>query len=619
MSTEEKRDFNLAAKIILGLTILSLAIGTITSFQEVSLYSKMGFGGSQTHRLVEAIMNILMIGAAIMIFVKKRIGLIAFITLGVIRMFATIPSGTDVSTAYYLGGKTVLFLRDVGIFALALCFRKNGISGWKAFFADDEYIDTHFVEKAVDPSNTSSSYIQNCDSPTQEIEHQTVDVNECDNCISDKAKEVVNTVPETPEVAKLDIDEGQPPLKQRKPLNLRVLIPLVLGAVFVLLFALILFKSYPKNFDSFGDKFKYFFGLSNNGLSQKMFDAYKHAQEAGFDETSYEYLTAAYLAKPNDLVLIDSIATNYFTLGVNTDADDSLFYARSIELRKQLVNKEPHNTRYKDQLIRSLYNSGDKASAYQFAESLLMDDPKNGLAVDVMCRKAYDEKNWKNLEKWGARGYELDSTTTFQAELAYFYSKGLYENGKRYEAQKIYEKAIKIDGKDRLRDIFTIVGGTPCRIKSIGIENASYDGTVINKAGTTIYDDKTKFLIPVVVFEPLRTGDFEFKIKLYANGKLQHGENEDSDYTYTYKTLLICDDYDDDMIHIDMSNDKFHFMTEKDTIHKKLGGWGSDEPGTWGAGGYRIEVWWENEKLTTYSFNIYSGFWHNLGYGNRFD
>ena len=99
MDTTEKRDFNLAAKIILGLSILSLAIGTFTSFQELSLYSKMGFGGSQTHRLMEAIMNLLMIWAAVMIFAKKRIGLIAFIALGVIRMFVTIPSGTDVSMA----------------------------------------------------------------------------------------------------------------------------------------------------------------------------------------------------------------------------------------------------------------------------------------------------------------------------------------------------------------------------------------------------------------------------------------------------------------------------------------------------------------------------------------
>lgn len=72
-----KRDFNLAAKIILGLSILSLIMGTITSFQNYSIYSSFGMGGNQNHYLIEAVFDMLMIWAAIMVFAKKRVGLIA--------------------------------------------------------------------------------------------------------------------------------------------------------------------------------------------------------------------------------------------------------------------------------------------------------------------------------------------------------------------------------------------------------------------------------------------------------------------------------------------------------------------------------------------------------------
>lgn len=609
------RDFNAVAKVLLGLSMFAVTVAIITSIQKISINSYLG--GNNGALITEIIIDFLILGASVLTFMKKKYGLIALTLLFIIRMFATIPSGGDIAYSYQLGGKMAFFLRDFGLFAIAMCFKKNGVSGWKAFYAKEKHIGEINI---VDSTNDLTSSNQNSGSKVIDVEQEEVAFDNekpSEEFVADKdilEKTKIDSDAEAPE--EIIIDKSRIKLPK---VNIKVLLPSVVGVLCLLFLALILFKTYPNNIESFGDKFKYFFGLPNDNLSAKMFDAYKQATDAGFDETSYEYLSTAYLAKPNDIALIDSIAANYYKLGRDTNVNDSLFYARSAELRSVLVSKEPHNTQYKDQVIRSYYNLGNKESAYKYAESLLMDDPRNGLAIDVMCRKAYEEKNWKNLEKWGAKGFDLDSTTSFQAELAYFYSKGLYENGKRYDAQEVYEKAIKIDGEHRFRDIFTIIGGTPCRIKSIKVENTSFDGTIINKAGTAIYSDNTRYLTPVVEFEPLRSGDFEFKIKLFANGKLQHGEDDNSDYSYKYKTLLICDDYDDGMMHFDVSDDNFRLLTEKDTIHKKLGGWGSDEPGTWGSGGYRIEVWWENERLTTYSFNIYSGYWHNLGYGNRFD
>ncbi len=144
MSAEGKRDYNLAAKVFLGLAILSFVLGCVSNLINYSTYYKLGLGSSQSHMVIEAIFDVLLVVAAVFVFKRNKYALIAFLALAIIRMFATIPQGTDVSTAYYLGGKSVVLLRDVGLFCLAMFFRNNGITGWQSFFADDSFIESHF-------------------------------------------------------------------------------------------------------------------------------------------------------------------------------------------------------------------------------------------------------------------------------------------------------------------------------------------------------------------------------------------------------------------------------------------------------------------------------------------
>lgn len=160
METVDKRDFNIAAKVFLGLAMVSLIMGCVTNLINYSTYSKLGLGSSQSHLIIEAIFNVLLVVAAVLIFARKKYALVAFVVLAFIRMFATIPQGTDVSTSYYLGGKTVILLRDIGLFCLAMFFKKNGITGWQAFFADDEFIESHFQtaeEQAAEQAISSDS------------------------------------------------------------------------------------------------------------------------------------------------------------------------------------------------------------------------------------------------------------------------------------------------------------------------------------------------------------------------------------------------------------------------------------------------------------------------------
>ena len=160
METVDKRDFNLAAKIFLGLAIVSLIMGCVSNLINYSTYSKLGLGSSQSHLIIEAIFDVLLVVAAVLIFFRKKYALVAFVALAFIRMFATIPQGTDVSTSYYLGGKTVILLRDIGLFCLAMFFKKNGITGWQAFFAGDEFVESHFQtaeEQAAEKEISSDS------------------------------------------------------------------------------------------------------------------------------------------------------------------------------------------------------------------------------------------------------------------------------------------------------------------------------------------------------------------------------------------------------------------------------------------------------------------------------
>ena len=219
--------------------------------------------------------------------------------------------------------------------------------------------------------------------------------------------------------------------------------------------------------------------------------------------------------------------------------------------------------------------------------------------------------------KWGKKGYDLDSATDkYQAEITYFYAMGLYKNGNVDDAKEIYKKAIRLDGKHSLRNKFTIIGGTPCIIKSLLVQNSRYDNSIINKAGTTLYDDKTEFLEPVIELIPLRTGHFDFKVKLYENGTLKTMDDSSEDYTYIHNVLLISEKDWDGSWYFDSSKEDYPLIQEKDTVHQVFPGVGKDKPGYWRNGGYRIEIWWEDEKLATYSFNIYNGWGHTYGYGN---
>lgn len=342
--------------------------------------------------------------------------------------------------------------------------------------------------------------------------------------------------------------------------------------------------------------------LPNNRLSREYFVKYQKARELGLENLCKEYLTTSWDANPNDVVILDSLSSACFSLGRDSK-DDEEYYDMAAAICRKMIKRNPTNKVAKERLALIYYNLTSShftdyyiKLAYKIVEELLMEDPQNGVGIVLMCRKYYSSEDWNDLLKWGKKGYELGKEkTSFWTEMTYFYSKGLYETGHRFDAIKYYLEAEESDASSWLHKEFIKIGGIPCSISSVQIQTS--DGKVINKAGATIYDDKTRYLRPVIKLKANRTGSFYFVVKLYQNGELITGIKSPDGYTYR--------------------QDLFLWESDKE-ITTVLGAWGLDTPVYWFSGVYRIEIWWEGEMLYTLTFNIYSEFWHRRGYGNRF-
>lgn len=620
------RDFNAVAKVLLGLSMFAVTMAIITSFQKISLNSYIG--RSNGALITEIIIDFLILAAAVLTFMKKRYGLIALSVLFVVRMFVTIPSGGDIAYSYQLGGKMAFFLRDFGFFAIAMCFKKDGVSGWRSmlFPTQSPCSAQPMVENGTQDVDNDSEIefreIANTEGHqiVQDKEPLVNSKKEEELCINHCSTHISNIEQEKNITDSLDISDdasanlnAQRNTKQKhevwnrfryyfsrinKEKILRIGGPVIAGIAIVALVIAVLAGDYPKNINRFVDKFKYCFSLPNNRLAEEYFSKYQKASEGGLEELRKEYLTTAWDANPNDEEVLDSLSIAFFSLGHDSKTDNK-YYDLAEEVCLKMLKKDPANKVALDRIARVYYNTEKLDKAYKIGEQLLIEDPQNGLGIDLMCRKSYYSQDWNNLLKWGKKGYELGKEqTSFWTELTYFYSKGLFETGNRFDAMKYYSEAEQEDDTSWLHKKFVKIGGIPCSISSVQIKNTTYDGKIIHKAGASIYDDNTRYLTPVIKLKAYRTGRFNFDVKIYANGVLSTSSSGKKGYTYSDDLYLWASDTE--------------YTTE-------LMGWGSDSPGHWKSGGYRIEIWWEGEKLYTYTFNIYSGFWHNLGYGNRLD
>lgn len=374
---------------------------------------------------------------------------------------------------------------------------------------------------------------------------------------------------------------------------LPIALPALLGAALLSLIIVVLAGQYPENFNSFGAKFKYRFSIPNNRLAKEYLVKYRSAEQAGLDEMSIEFAETAYNANPSSQTVIDTMARAFVDLG-NNNTNDIPFYKKAIEISERGLKRNPDDKYLMKEYIIASYNlslnpksseinpKSLRENAYKMSEKLLLIDSQAPIALNMMCNKAHDQKDWSALLKWSQKALELKESP-YPEEFLYFYAKALYENGEYEKALETYTAAEKIDKDDYLHGIYAKIGGVPCKVLSVAVENRTKDGVVLTKAGDAIYNNNTQYLCPVLNVKSYREGYFIFQVRFYKNGVLCTGDSSPSGYTYNSHVYLT--------------------LSDSQTI--RLSGWGSDTPGYWDEGNYRIEIWWEGEMLYSHSFKVY--------------
>lgn len=137
---ENPRDFNGAAKLFLVIAAIRLVMASFTNFQLIQINSMLGFPTEMY--AMDIVFSILAVAAIVFTMMKKRWGLIALMLIAVVEVFAGVPDVAP-SYAFVLGQQVGEFIITYGLFLIAMCFRKNGLSGWVSMLASEDYVRAH--------------------------------------------------------------------------------------------------------------------------------------------------------------------------------------------------------------------------------------------------------------------------------------------------------------------------------------------------------------------------------------------------------------------------------------------------------------------------------------------
>ena len=141
---ENLRDFNGAAKLFLLIPIFTSVTGIFTTISRIRIGAMLGYPVSGY--VIQIIFSILVIAAAIFTLTRKRFGLISLLMIIVLKVFATYPGG-NMAFSYFLGTQFAYFIRDFGLFFIAMFFKKDGISGWASMLASEEYVEANTIRQ----------------------------------------------------------------------------------------------------------------------------------------------------------------------------------------------------------------------------------------------------------------------------------------------------------------------------------------------------------------------------------------------------------------------------------------------------------------------------------------
>ena len=141
---ENPRDFNGAAKLFLLIPILTSLTNILTTISKIRIAAMLGYPVSGY--VIQILFSVLVIVAVIFTLTRKRFGLISLLAIIVLKVFATYPGG-NMAFSYFLGTQFAYFIRDFGLFFIAMFFKKDGISGWVSMLASEEYVEAKTIRQ----------------------------------------------------------------------------------------------------------------------------------------------------------------------------------------------------------------------------------------------------------------------------------------------------------------------------------------------------------------------------------------------------------------------------------------------------------------------------------------
>ena len=661
-STKNKREVNGVVWFFLALSMLATTIGVFTNFLDYSNYARLG-GGYPYIYLTEAIIDILILLAGFFTFKKKPFGLIALIVLFVIRLFACIPWQGDVSNAYLFGGKSALFLRDFGLFAIVMCFRKNGIAGWRAFFASNAWIEEHYKYKSyyVQETNLDAGIVSN-------------DFNESETYTADISPN--EQTEECPQEVKHDQFTGKTPQRinnGNNPTHTRKFkwwyVAAAIGVLTVMLFLFLIFRPYPNYITNFGEKWKYTWHLPNNSIAKRLYEeAMKHHPNRGFViiQNGKPILKLGWdVYHERDLYRNSKVyAIKGEKVKSREEVVDSGLYLHHIisygNYDFSILSGSDLISRY-DEFEDSGLNLNDPIAPFDIddeykAEKQLMDIvadiPVTNVELVQDVKHYYDEYgNTTLLNEFFDNNYRYNKNNP---GFLYEYTDILLRGGQYDKTKDIANYLLKKDAKDT-KALSVLAYTAFCennwdeaeryarKAVDYGAEEgdpyfilagALYKSGAKQEAQRYYYIGKEKKYSPLqYTFQeaggcPFEIKSMEFAFKNYNDGIITnygqklYSRNSQFIAPRIYVTLLRVPSTDDVLQcklfrdgHLETGDDSPNgytfewtnnlFAPKGTNAYLDLTGWGAPYSGVWPSGNYRFEVYYHDELIGEKSFRIY--------------
>lgn len=194
--------------------------------------------------------------------------------------------------------------------------------------------------------------------------------------------------------------------------------------------------------------------------------------------------------------------------------------------------------------------------------------------------------NYGNKTVKCAKAYMLDNSLSIVIEMfchsAEEFKYVFYKNMKSLDEAKSKVKEYYNENPRGGGTRTTTSYSTPFTINNVEVANGDEDGNIITSYGSTIYDYKTKYLMPRLNVTVNTAGTFEIYIKLYTpDGSMSKGSTSPEGYTYKQS--------------ISMTTDKNAY---------RLGGWGGKDEGHWKMGEYRFEFYYKDKLVGQKTFKV---------------